>query len=55
MRRAFVNELRFRDGIKIGDSREIYERASKIGKIEYYGEPTWIYRRHPEAMTINVQ
>ena len=51
MRREFLQELRFKDGIMLGDSAELYERARHVGKIEYLNLPTWLYRRHGASLT----
>lgn len=56
MRRSFINELRFRDGIVIGDSAEFYNRAQKVGKIGYYEDgPIWGYRKHSESLTASAK
>ena len=52
MSRAFVNELRFRDELRLGDSAELYNRAvARGGKIGYLPEATFLYRKHSESLT----
>lgn len=51
MRRSFLAKLRFKEGLKLGDSRELYERASRLGKIGYYRGLTWLYRKHGGSLT----
>ena len=51
MDRAFVNELRFRNGLRHWDSLDLYQRASKAGKIGYLDVPIWQYRRHIGQMS----
>ena len=51
MRRSFLEKLRFKEGINLGDSKELYERARRLGKIAYYEPTTWLYRRHAGSLT----
>ena len=50
--KAFLNELRFREGLRNWDGLELYQRMVKAGaKIGYYNTPTWCYRQHDKSMS----
>ena len=50
--KAFLNELRFKEGIRNWDGLELYQRMVKAGaKIGYYDKPTWCYRQHDKSMS----
>lgn len=50
--KSFLNELRFRDGIRHWDGLELYRRMVQVGaKIAYYDTPTWVYRQHEGSMS----
>jgi spore coat polysaccharide biosynthesis protein SpsF (cytidylyltransferase family) len=50
--KAFLNELRFRDGIRHWDGLELYSRIRSLGaKVGYFSTPTWYYRDTPGSMS----
>lgn len=50
--KAFIQEVRFRDGIRHWDGRELYRRMVSLGaRIEYHDGPTWVYRKHAGSMS----
>ena len=51
MRRSLLAELQFKDGVRLGDGAELYERLRQVAKIEYVPYATWNYRRYPESLT----
>lgn len=51
MRRSFIYEARFRDGIMLGDSRELWERAEKWAKVEIHPQVSWNYRKWDGSLT----
>ncbi len=53
MKRRFINELRFKDGLRHWDSLELYKRAKKYGTILNSDFYIWNYRRHKDSMSNN--
>lgn len=53
MNTRFINELRFRDGLKHWDSLELYTRLKERFSIAYLDDPTWVYRRHADSLSLN--
>lgn len=53
MNTRLINELRFRDGLKHWDSLELYNRLRERFKPVYLEEPTFLYRRHADSMSMN--
>lgn len=52
MARRYINELRFKDGLRLGDSAELFKRASEKGaRISYIDEPLWLYRQTQGSLT----
>lgn len=50
--RAFINEMRFKEGIRNWDGLELFNRMTKAGaKIAYYDHPIWHYRQHGSSMS----
>ena len=50
--RAFLNELRFRDGLRHWDGLDVLKRMREVGaRIEYYNVATWFYRDMPGSMS----
>lgn len=50
--RAFLNELRFKDGIRHWDGLELYRRLREVGaRIEYCDTPTWAYSQRAGSMS----
>ncbi len=52
MRRAFLYEAKFRDGVRIGDWKEMRERTKgRIVEGRFSGGAAWYYRRHKDSIT----
>ena len=53
MNKKTINELKFKEGIRHWDSRELYERLKLHPelKIEYIKEPMFLYRRHKDSLS----
>lgn len=51
MRRSFIAEARFRDGIRLGDSADLWRRVEGRAKVVTYPQVAWHYRKHPESLT----
>ena len=52
MKRSFLNEVRFKDGIKHWDSLELYKRIEhRTDAIYYFDAVTWLYRKSPDSMS----
>lgn len=51
MNKKFINELRFRDGLRHWDGLELKLRAEKQTGIAYNAIPTWLYRITPGSMS----
>lgn len=52
--KSFLNELRFKDGLRHWDGLELYQRMVKAGaKIGYHDAPIWCYRHHRDSMSKN--
>lgn len=50
--RAFLNEVRFRDGARHWDGLDLYKRLKKLGaNIAYHDAPVWFYRQTPGSMS----
>jgi spore coat polysaccharide biosynthesis protein SpsF (cytidylyltransferase family) len=50
--KAFLNELRFKEGLRNWDGLELYQRMKAAGaRIGYYDTPTWCYRQHGDSMS----
>ena len=50
--RAFLNELRFRDGLRHWDGKELHKRLLEVGaNIAYHERPIWFYRDRPNSMS----
>lgn len=50
--KKFLDELRFRDGIRHWDGLDLYERMSALNlKLAYWDVPTWMYRQHTNSMS----
>lgn len=53
MNKKFINELRFREGLRHWDGLELMQRAAKHTGFAYCGIPTWLYRQRPNSMSHN--
>lgn len=53
METRWLRELKFKEGLKHWDSRELYLRIKDRFKIAYIEEPLWCYRIHSESMSRN--
>lgn len=51
MNKRFINEIKFREGLRNWDSLELYKRISKHFKVAYLEEPMWLYRQHKKSMS----
>lgn len=52
--KKFLDELRFKEGLRHWDGEELYRRIVDAGgKIAYYPNPTWLYRQHKDSMSKN--
>lgn len=51
MRRSFIYEARFRDGIRLGDSRELWSRIENRANVVHYPQVAWHYRKHVGSLT----
>lgn len=51
MDRRMINEIRFKDGLKHWDSKDLYLRIKDKFKIGYIQNPLWCYRIHPKSMS----
>jgi len=53
MNKKTINELKFKEGIRHWDSRELYERIRLHPelKIEYVKEPMFLYRKHKGSLS----
>lgn len=50
--KKFLDELRFKEGLRNWDGLELHERMKKAGaEIGYGDSPTWQYRQHPASMS----
>lgn len=50
--KAFLNELRFRDGLRHWDGKELHKRLVEVGaNIAYHDRPIWYYRDMPQSMS----
>lgn len=50
--KRFLDELRFKEGLRHWDGLELHERINKAGaKVAYYDNPTWAYRQTPGSMS----
>lgn len=53
METRWLRELKFKEGLRHWDSRELYLRIKDRFKIAYVDEPLWCYRVHPGSMSQN--
>jgi len=51
MNKRWLNEIRFKEGIKHWDSLELYNRIRNKFKITYINEPLWYYRVHKDSLS----
>lgn len=51
MRKRFINELRFKEGIRHWDGHELYLRLRERATIGYYHLPIWAYRLRQDSMS----
>ena len=51
MNRAWLNEWRFKDGLKHWDGLELYRRAVASSVVGYHDEPIWQYRVRDDSMS----
>lgn len=51
MRRSFLAEAKFKNGIMVGDSAELRERTKAWAKVGFIREPLWRYRKHENSLT----
>jgi len=49
--RRFLNEMRFKEGIRYWDGLELYNRIKDKAKIVYMDEPLWLYRVHKDSLS----
>jgi spore coat polysaccharide biosynthesis protein SpsF (cytidylyltransferase family) len=53
MDKRMINEIRFTDGLKHWDSKDLYNRINAKFKKAYAQEPLWYYRKHPKSLSAN--
>jgi len=53
MDKRMINEIRFTNGLKHWDSKDLYLRIKEKFKIGYLQDPMWLYRRHTKSMSLN--
>ncbi len=52
MNKSLINEIRFTDGLRHWDSKDLYDRIErKDFGIRYIDEPIWYYRKHDKSMS----
>jgi len=51
MDKRLINEVRFREGLRHWDSRDLFNRVKGKFKIHYMRESAWYYRVHPGSMS----
>ncbi len=55
MDRRMINEIRFKDGLKHWDSKDLYHRIRNRFKISYIADQTmWLYRRHGKSLSADL-
>lgn len=53
MDKKMINEIRFTDGLKHWDSKDLFNRINRKFKKTYAQEPLWYYRKHPKSLSAN--
>lgn len=51
MEKRMLNEIRFTEGLRHWDSKDLYNRISGRIPISYLSQSLWSYRRHPKSMS----
>lgn len=51
MRRSFLEEVRFKSGLRLGDSKDLWDRARETARVVVLPEVGWVYRKHEASLT----
>jgi len=51
MDKRMINEIRFKDGLKHWDGKDLYNRIRSKFKISYTHDPMWFYRKHEKSLS----
>lgn len=51
MLRSFIDEARFKSGIRLGDSKELWDRIEETAGVVIRPEVGWFYRKHARSLT----